>query len=375
MERINYIGLDVHKKNIVMAESIEAGQAEVVGEYPNTDKGLKKMIKQLKQRESEYSEVKICYEAGPCGYAVKREIDKAGFNCEIVAPSLIPVQGGNRVKTDQRDAKKLARYYRAGELTMVYVPTEEQEGIRDLIRCRDDLVGDIKRYKQRINHFLIRQGLIYQGKSHWTGVHRQWIRGLILKHEQLNSILMNYLSSLELLELQLEGINQEIQSIAKKPEYIEKVNALCAYRGIGVLTAMIIISEIVDFRRFRNARELMSYLGLTPSEYSSGGTEKKGSITKCGNSRVRRALIESGWHYIKKPTVTMKMKQDLEKVPQDQRVNPVKSMKRLNQRFYYLMFKGKSRQKAVVAIARELSGFIWDTLINLENRAILKKAA
>lgn len=373
MERINYIGMDVHKKNIVLAESIKNGHSEIIGEYSNTDNGIKKMIKQLKKKEG-YDEIKICYEAGPCGYAVKRKIDESGFKCEIVAPSLIPVQGGNRVKTDKRDAKKLARYYRAGELTMVYVPDEEKEGIRDLVRCRDDLVGDIKRYKQRINHFLLRQGHIYPGKSYWTEIHKRWINGIEFSKKELTAILANYLNTLKLLQIQLEGMDKEIITISERPEYKEKVNALCAYRGIGVLTAMVIISEIVDFRRFSSARELMSYLGLTPSEYSSGGTERKGRITKCGNAMVRKALIESAWHYVQKPVVSLKMKTALVKVPQDQRLNPIKAMQRLHKRFCYLLFKGKNRQKAIVAIARELSGFLWDTLVRIERQTVLAKA-
>lgn len=365
MKKVNYIGLDVHKKNIVMGESREIGESSITGEYPNTDSGIKKLLRKLNKLLENY-ELKICYEAGPCGYALKRILDSKGFNCAIVAPSLIPVVTGNKIKTDKRDAMKLARLYRASELGFIEVPDEAKESVRDLVRCRDDIMTDLKRVKQRLNHFLIRHGYHYQG-SNWTKMHFKWIQSLELSDKNLQSVLSCYKNEIEFLQMQLDDLDKEIQVIANSEEYKEKVNALCAYRGIGVLTAMIIISEVIDFSRFSNARELMAYLGMVPSEYSSGQTVKKGSITKCGNKRVRHALVEAAHHYRHRPLVTAKMKKDLDNTKAPFRIPPVKALKRLNKKYYQMIYRGKKTQTTVVAVGRELIGFIWHSMILVEN--------
>ena len=366
MKNINYIGMDVHKEKMVIAEARKNGEAEIIGEFNNNDSGIKKMVKIFKEKNKE-EEVQICYEAGPCGYAIKRILDKEGLNCQIVAPSLIPVKVGNRIKTDKRDAKKIARYFRAGELTFIHVPNEEKEAVRDLVRCRQSILETARRIKQEISHFLLRHALVYSGKCTWTVSHRTWLNSL--KLEEIQQITKEqYVNTLTLVEIQLKEITQKIEEVAMSKEYKDKVAALCGYRGISTLTAMVIISEIVDFRRFSNAKELMCYLGLVPSEYSSGGKETKGSITKCGNKHVRRALIESSWHYALKPTITKKMEKKLGDIPNEQRIAPIKALKRLSKRFYHLVLKGKPRQKAIVAVARELSGFLWHSMVELENK-------
>jgi transposase len=365
MKKLNYIGLDVHKKNIVMGESRNPGESQVTGEFLNTESGVKGFLKKLNKLSEEY-ELKICYEAGPCGYALKRVLDAKGYSCEIIAPSLIPVATGNRIKTDKRDAAKLARLFRAGELTFIEVPDENKESVRDLVRCRDDIMTDIKRTKQRLNHFLIRQGFNYPG-TNWTTGHSKWIQQLKFQDSNLQNILACYQNEIKFLEVQLSDFDKEIEKIAQSEEYNEKVKALCAYRGIGVLTAMIVISEVINFSRFSNPRELMAYLGMVPSEYSSGQSIKKGSITKCGNKRVRRALVEAAHHYRHHPTITIKMKKDLEETKLPFRVAPVKAMKRLNKKYYQMIYRGKKTQTTVVAIARELVGFIWHSMVLVEN--------
>lgn len=366
MKNLNYIGLDVHKNSIMMAESKEAGKANIVAEYPNTDPGVKKLVKKLKAFSEEY-EVRICYEAGPCGYALKRILDKHSFVCEIAAPSLIPVQTGNKIKNDKRDAKKLARYYRAGELTFISVPDEDKEALRDLVRCRDDVMIDLKRAKQRLNHFLIRHGFHYQG-SNWTEGHQKWMTQLEFGNAYLDQTFYYYSNEVEFLKMQLKDMDKEIELIAETEEYREKVKALCAFRGIAVLTAMIILSEVIDFSRFSNPRELMAYLGIVPSEYSSGNTIKKGAITKCGNRRVRRALVEAAHHYRHNPVITVHMKRKLEATEPELRQAPLKALKRLHKRYYHFIFKGKVTQIAVVAVARELTGFLWHNMIILEGK-------
>lgn len=365
MKKINYIGLDVHKKNIVMSESREAGESQVTGEYPNTESGINKFISRLKKLSEEY-ELQICYEAGPCGYSLRRILAGKGYTCEIIAPSLIPIASGNKIKTDKRDANKIARLFRAGELSFIEVPDEDKESVRDLVRCREDIMTDLKRAKQRLNHFLIRHGYTYPN-SNWTEGHRKWIQQIEFTNSNLTNVLSYYMNEINYLFMQLEDIDKEIEKIASSCDYRDKVQALRAYRGIGTLTAMIIIAEVIDFSRFTNPRELMAYLGMVPSEYSSGTTIKKGSITKCGNKRVRRALVEAAHHYRHRPIVTEKMKKDLEKVKPELRIPPIKALKRLNKKYYHLIYKGKKTQTTVVAVARELVGFIWDSMVLIEN--------
>lgn len=366
MRMINYIGLDVHKKSIVMAISKEPGRADLIGEYPNIDKGVKAIINKLKQF-SETCELKICYEAGPCGYALMRILVNHGFSCEIAAPSLIPIQVGNKIKTDKRDAMKLARLYRAGELTFIMVPDDKREAIRDLVRSREDVMTDLKKAKQRLNHFLIRHGFHYSG-TNWTCGHSKWINQLDLGNNYLNKTLYYYHNEIEFLTIQLNDMDREIEEIGVSDEYREKVEALCAFRGVGILTAMVIISEVIDFTRFSNPKEMMAYLGIVPSEYSSGGSVKKGAITKCGNKRVRRVLIEAAHHYRHKPIVSTKMKLDLEKVKPELQQAPIKALNRLYHRYYHLLLKGKNTQVTVVAIARELLGFLWHNMVTLETQ-------
>ena len=364
MNKICYIGLDVHKKNIVMGESIDVGKGNMTGEFLNTDSGVNKLLKKLKHISTEH-DVKICYEAGPCGFTLKRILEKHGFTCDVAAPSLIPQKAGDKIKTDKRDAIKLARLYRAGELTFISVPDEEKESVRDLVRCRDDIMTDLKRAKQRLNHFFLRHGYSYPG-SNWTEGHYKWISQIDIKNSILKSTLSHYFNEIEFLHMQLKDLDKEIEQIASTELYREKVKALCAFRGIATLTAMIIISEIIDFSRFSNPKELMAYLGIVPSEYSSGGSVKKGSITKCGNKRVRRALIEAAHHYRHKPVITVKMKKGVQDTKEELRIAPVKALHRLHKKYYHLIFKGKPIQVTVTAVARELSGFIWYNMVLIE---------
>lgn len=367
MNKVTHLALDVHKKKIVMAKSEKLGESEFIGEFINLDSGVKKLVKKLK-KISEDSEVLICYEAGPCGYALKRVLNRHGFSCEVAAPSLIPTKSGDRIKTDKRDAKKLARLFRSGELTFISVPDEEKESLRDFMRCREDIMTDLKRVKQRLNHFLIRHGYHYMG-SNWTKSHLAWIMGIKLEDKRLELTLTHYINQIEYLRVQLSDMDMMIEDIGSSDEYREKVKALCVFKGIGVLTAMILISEIFDFSRFSDPRDLMAYLGMVPSEYSSGANVKRGPITKCGNARARRVLIEAAHHCRHKPLITAQMKSDLEAVDAELRIAPIKAMKRLNKRYYYLIFKGKPTQVVVVSVARELIGFLWHNMIIVEGRS------
>lgn len=365
MENITHVGMDVHKETIVVAYSRNPGVAQMLGDYPNTELGIKRLLRGLSGL-GHRSEIKTCYEAGPCGYALKRVMDKQGWECQVVAPSLIPVQSGNRIKTDARDAKKLAVLYSSNQLSFVTVPKAEQEAVRNLVRCRQDVQNDLKRVRQRLNHFLIRSGHSY-GKGRWSKLHLSWIRQLKFVHASDQTTLEQYLSQQDYLQLQLKAVDQSIGGIATSEPYRKQVETLCGFRGIKTLTAMILLSEIVDFKRFANAPELMSYLGLVPSEYSSGGRISRGRITKTGNSHVRKALVEAAWHQRHRAVMSEAMKKSLEKLPDRSRAIALKSMGRLHKKYQQLLMRGKEKQKIVVAVAREMVGFVWHSMVSLEN--------
>jgi len=365
VKNVTHVGMDVHKRNIVVAKSQYAGQAEMVGEYPNTEKGVHQLRKALQTIQKE-SDVKLCYEAGPCGFALKRILDQYGYDCSVVAPSLIPVQVGNRIKNDTRDAKKLAKLFASHQLTFIHVCDEKQESVRNVVRCREDMMGNIRRTRQRVNHFLIRKGITYDDGSHWTKKHMAWLHQLQMKEEYDQETLGEYLYHLDQLLDSLARLDRKIADIAQSPEYKGKVDALCAFRGVNILTAMILISEVVDFSRFRNPKELMAYLGMVPSEYSSGATTRRGSITKTGNSRVRKALTETAHHYRHKPIVGDRMKKVMKELPSELCLPPMKAMHRLNKRYYAMLLRGKPKQKVVVAVGRELIGFIWHSMVLVE---------
>lgn len=373
MKSMAYVALDVHKNTIVAGVSKNAGESEIMGEYTNLTSGLKQLMKSLGKLSNEF-DVCICYEAGPCGYEVKRILEKNSFSCDVIAPSLIPQKTGSRIKTDKRDALKLARLYRAGELTAITVPTEHQEAVRDLVRCREDVSRALQRARQQANHFLLRHGFSFDDHN-WTKSHFIWIKKLKFENKFLDETMNKYINLIEHLSFQLDDIDREIAQIGETEEYKQKVDALRAFRGISTLSAMILLTEVISFRRFKNAKELMSYLGLVPSEFSSAGMIKKGSLTKTGNKRVRRILVEAAWHNRHKPRVTYAMKANLNKVDPELRTPPMKALVRLHKRYYHLIFSGKSKSKAAAAVARELVGFIWHSMVIVESRLCDHEAA
>ncbi len=374
MNNVIYIALDVHKNNIVAGLSRSAGESMILGEYVNTATGLKQLIKILHKIQEECDEIQICYEAGPCGYEVKRLLEKNGYLCQVIAPSLIPQRSGDRIKTDKRDALKLARLFRAGELTPIAVPTELQESVRDLVRCREDMSRALMSARQKANHFLVRHGYFYEGRN-WTKGYFMWMKKIEFENKYLKETMNQYIDQIEHLYFQLDDIDREIAAVAETEEYKLKVNALRAYRGLSTLSAMVIITEIFTFSRFKNAPEFMSYLGVVPSEYSSGGSVMKGSLTKCGNKRVRRILVEAALHNRHEPKTSYAMRANLNKVDSELRNPPLKAMKRLHKRYYHLIFAGKPKPKAAAAVARELAGFIWHSMIIVESRIVNNQAA
>lgn len=355
MKQLAYVGVDYHVKTITVAVYLpDKDLFFSTIHLPNDDKVVNKHMKKL----SKDFHIKICYEASGSGYVFQRKMKKQGYHCDVIAPSLIPRKPGERRKNDYRDSQKLAQNYANNLLTIVRPPSQEEESVRSLIRCRLALKESAKTAKQQINSLLLSQGCRWK-KSKWTQAHRRWLSQIEMPNIYIQQVLDEYVGHLEYLESRLQNIEQQIEQLANSETYAPSVKQLRALKGIGTLTAMVLISEITDFRRFPNPGALMAFLGLIPGEDSSADTRKNVGITKAGNRRCRTALIESVQHYVKRPYVSAKMKQDLSQVDAHSVVIAKKCMHRLHKRYWTLTMKGKVRQKAITAIAREFVGFIW----------------
>lgn len=355
------VGLDVHKKDIVVAMLLPGSDEPVVWTVPNEPRAVRRLAKRLK-REAGGGRLRVVYEAGPCGYVLQRQLAAEGVSCQVVAPSLVPTVPGSRIKTDRRDAHKLAKALRGDQLTEVHPPTEEEESVRDLCRCREDVKDDLMRCRQRLGKFLLRRGLRYGVGKAWTQRHRRWLWGLELEHEAGQATLQEYLLGVEQLETRLRELDAVIEQIAQSEPYRERVGRLRCFRGIDTLSAMCIITELHDFRRFTSPRRLMAYVGLVPSEYSTGESKRRGSITKTGNGHVRRIVIEASWHNRHKPTVSKALRKRREGQPAEVIAIADRAMQRLFRRYWRLVSLTKPPQKAATAVARELVGFIWAVL-------------
>jgi len=356
-----YVGLDVHKKDIVVALLLPHESEPTIWTIRNEPRAIRRLAKRLR-REAQ-GEILCVYEAGPCGYVLQRQLRAEGIPTEIVAPSLIPVKPGERIKTDRRDAMKLAMAARAGTLTYIHPPTEAEEAVRDLCRCREDAVKDLTSARHRLSKMLLRRGFVYRKGSNWTGKHRQWLRSLRFEDRVTKAVFDDYLTSVEWLEERVRSLGAQLEEIAAADPYREPVGWLRCFRGIDTVTAMTIVAELHDFRRFEDPRKLMAYLGLVPSEHSSGERQRRGAITKAGNSHVRRVLVEASWHYRHRPAVGATLRKRREGQPAEIIAIADKAQRRLYRRFHRLVLaNGKPTQKAVVAVARELAGFIWAAL-------------
>jgi transposase len=355
MKKLAYVGIDYHLDFLAIAVVIE-GQKKIheTVRIANQDKVIRKYLKKL----SKGFRIQACYEASCNGYAFHRKMKNWGYPCDVIAPSLIPKKRGDRRKNDTRDARNLAKLYANGLLTIVRPPTEQEESVRSLIRCRMSFKDNAKRIKQQINSLLLTQGARWES-SKWTAHHLKWLRDLQLSDTYLQEVLQEHLAHLEYLQSRLDHFEQLIEQIANSDVYAPSVKRLKAFRGIGTLGAMVLIAEITDFARFPNPKALMAYLGLVSSENSSGGKEKGGSITKTGNQRCRKQLVESAQHCVKRPYLSAQMKAALAQLDARSAQIAIECMKRLHKRFWALSMKGKIRPVAIVAIAREFVGFIW----------------
>jgi len=364
-----YVGLDTHKDTIAVAVSDSCGKKpRYYGEIANTPEAINKLIHKLSPDGEVLS---FCYEAGPCGYGIYRQITAIGHECAVVAPSLIPTRAGDRVKTDRRDSEMLSRLHRAGELTAVWVPDQEQEAIRDLVRAREDMKAMERQARQRLNAFLLRHGKIYEsGKSKWTQTHFRWLERVKFAIPIQQIVFEEYVDTIKQAQQRVVGLEDEMHKAMPTWSLAPVVEALMAMRGIKLITAMTIMAELGDISRFDSPRQLMAYLGLVPSEYSSGKTTRRGGITKTGNSHVRRVLTESAWCYRFPARRTAHLQRRAEKNSEEIQAIAWKAQKRLCGRYRHLLDRGKIKVQVCTAIARELVGFIWAIACEVMNKPV-----
>jgi transposase len=357
-----YIGIDAHKEsNVVALAFLGQGEPELYGKVSaDLDRFLTALRKIKKQHNLNKDDILLCYEAGPTGFVLARRLIKLGYECLVIAPSEIPSKSGDRVKTDRRDARKLARLLRSGDLFGIHIPSVEDEVIRDVCRGRTDAVDARSRTKKQLLSFLLRNGYRYKGTAHWTEAHMRYLRELILADPTQKIILEEYLQRIDFAVKQVERIDEQMEKLLQTWSRKPLVNALMGFRGFKQTAAMVIISEIGDFKRFNHPKKLMSYLGLTPSEDSSGGRRKQGAITKCGNSHARWMLVESAEHYRKPPMISAALAKRQEGLSREVRAISWHAQNRLNKRSFQLAMRRLHPNKIRVAIARELSSYIWD---------------
>ena len=369
---ITYVAMDTHKKEHSVALHYPEHEQVFRFTVRNNVREIKKMVNKIKKQAP--ADIKFCYEAGVCGFTLKRRIEALGCDCMVIAPSLTPVKPGDRVKTDRRDALKLLMMFKAGLLTEVHAPSLEQESARELTRCRQTAQENLKRIRHQLLKLLTRHGYVYVEGNHWTQKHFQWLRKIEFDQPLLANVFDNYFTEMNHCLGRLDSLDREVQKLSESEPYKEVVELLRCFHGIETLTAITIITEIFEFGRFATPGGLMSYLGLTCSEDSSGQTQRRGSITKAGNKRVRRLLVETSWHY-RHPCKLSKALRDRRKGQPQWAINIAdKAGHRLRKRYRYLLDNGKSPCVATVAIARELAGFIWSVFNEYQIRN-QKKAA
>jgi transposase len=353
------VGIDAHKRELHVARFAPGTMTPETWTVPHEPRAVERLVRKLEREAG--GPVECCYEAGPCGYALQRRLTRGPVRCTVIAPALIPRKPGERIKTDRRDARKLAELWRAGLLVAVAAPTPADEAARDLVRARDDVREDLLRARHRLGKLLLRRGLYYAGKA-WTLAHRAWLRQVQWVHEAERHVVDDDLLGIEQLEARLGELDARLTELATTEPYATPVGWLRCFRGIDTLTAMTLVAELHDFRRFDSARALMAYLGLVPGEHSSGDQQRRGRITKTGNVLVRRMLIEAGWHYQHRPGVGRVLQRRREGQPARVIAIADKAQQRLCRRFQRFRAQHRPTPKIVVAIARELAGFIWAAL-------------
>jgi transposase len=377
MMRIKFVGLDVHAETIAVAVAEQEGEVRSLGVIPNGEDSVRKLVRKLGPLE----ELRFCYEAGPTGYVLYWQLARMGAPCEVVAPTLVPVKAGDRVKTDRRDALKLARNYRAGELTAVWVPDAAHEALRDVVRAREAAKKDQLRARHRLGKFLLRHGRRpAMGVKPWTMKYLEWVKREV-HFEQLaqEATLLDYLHEVEHAAARIARLDGAITEAVKvaPPQMRAVIEALQALRGVAHVSAVTVVAELGELSRFARAKQLMGYGGIVASEHSSGERTRRGSITKTGNAHLRRVVVEAAWAYRHRPAVGDTLRKRQEKVSEEVKEIAWKAQLRLHQRYQKLLAKGKNKGVVVTAVGRELLGFIWAIGIKVETaqKQSLQRAA
>jgi transposase len=350
-----FVGLDVHKDSISVALLRPGREGPDHERIPNTPEEVRRLV----GRWADPAGVRVCYEAGPCGYELQRQLRSLGVDCVVIAPALTPRKPGDRVKTDRRDAHKLARLFRAGELTAIRIPPPDEEAVRDLVRLREDLGEDILRARHRLSKFLLRHGRTFRETTGWTKAHWAWIRAQRFDLPLLERLRDEHVVAIEMRVAQRDSLERELHAIALQPEYAAPVRRLSALRGIQTLIALTLLVEVGDFARFASAAEFMGFTGLVPSEYSSGGSRRQGAITKTGNAHLRRVLVEAAWAYRARPAYPSERGRRRSDQPPAVLALCANVEQRLYRRYWRMIHRDKLSQVAAVAIARELAGAVW----------------
>jgi len=377
MSKIRFVGLDVHADTIAVAVAEADGEVRSHGVIPNRLESVRKLIVKL----GPVNQLRVCYEAGPTGYVLYWQLIQLGVVCEVIAPSLVPSKAGDRVKTDRRDAEKLARCYRAGELTPVWVPDADHEALRDLVRAREAAKKDQLRARHRLGKFLLRHGRRRpEGTTAWTKKHLEWIKSHVrFPQAALEATLADYVQEVDHVASRIvkleKAIDEAVQQAA--PEIRAVIEALQALRGVAQIAAATIVSELGSLSRFESPRQLMGYSGLVAREHSSGNRIQRGSITKTGNAHLRRVLVEAAWPYQHRPNVTGYLLRRQKSLALTDEVKQIawKAQYRLHKRYKTFASRGKNKNQIVTALARELLGFVWAIAVETERQHSLTAAA
>jgi transposase len=355
-----FIGLDIHKATIAVAVAPSGRSREVrfQGSLPHRPGAMTEFARRLLDKHPG-ARLSFCYEAGACGYGLARELTDAGHECLVIAPSLIPTRPGDHIKTDKRDATTLAKMHRAGELTSVWMPAAQHEAVRDLVRARETAMYWRNKARQALSSFLLRQGYRYGGRSAWTVTYWRWLATIQLEHPAQQITMQEYIVAIQEADARHDRLAKQIEAAVPDWSLAPLVKALQAMRGVALITAATIVAEIGDLGRFGTPGQLMAYLGLVPAEHSSGPKIRRRGITKAGNTRVRRLLVESAWTYCRAPRVSEEMQRRQEGLELSIVKIAWKAQMRLHNRYRRLSASGKPKNVVITAVARELVGFIW----------------
>lgn len=353
------IAFDQHAATTVAAVLLPGQRTSAVHPLPSDVPTILRFVERVRRQ----GPVVCCYEAGPCGFELQRALVAHEVPCDVIAPALIPRRPGDRVKTDRRDAGQLAMLYRAGALTPIHIPTAQEEAARDLLRCREDIRADLLRARHRLSKFLLRHGRRFTGtKQAWSQRHGTWLRTQIWPIPALEQTHAAYLRAVDEAGARLVAIEQDLRALLELAPLRQRVQRLRCFRGIDDLTALTIAAELGDPRRFPTAPSTMAYVGLVPSEHSSGTKRARGGITKTGNAHLRRVLVEAAWHYRHRPFVGAALRRRQRGAPDTVIAQAWRAQQRLHRRYYRLAARGKPSQQVTTAVARELTGFVWAAL-------------